>query len=428
MNVTLHGLTSSGRISAIPSKSHVHRLLIAAALSDHVRQIRCDRTNADIDATVRCLNALGANITFENGLFTVSPILTPVNGATLPVGESGSTLRFLIPVVAALGVTAHFVMEGRLPGRPLSPLREVLIDHGVTFSEAGANPMTLSGQLRGGSFVYDGGVSSQFTTGLLLALPLLDKPSFVTLTGKVESRPYIDLTVATLKAFGIEIKEESNTFSLVAKAQAEATLMEAEGDWSNGAFMLALGAFSHRGMTVTGLDASSAQGDRAIVPLLQQFGADITEEACGALSLKRRELTAIPEIDAADIPDLVPILSVLAASARGTTRIRNCGRLRIKESDRIASVCAMLTSLGGSVRSEGDDIVIDGNGTLSGGTVDCANDHRIAMSAAVASVIATGPVTLLGAEAVRKSYPAFFDDLGMLSGQTISYETEPKEN
>ncbi len=428
MNVTLYGLTPSGTLSAIPSKSHVHRLLIAAALSDQVRQIRCDRTNADIDATVRCLNALGATITFENGLFTVSPIRTPVDGATLPVGESGSTLRFLIPVVAALGVTAHFFMEGRLPNRPLSPLREVLMEHGASFSDVGSNPLTLSGKLKGGIFSYDGGVSSQFTTGLLLVLPLLEQPSLVTLTGKIESRPYIDLTVATLKSFGIRIKEENNTFSLDGTVPAEATLIEAEGDWSNGAFMLALGAFSHRGMTVTGLDAASAQGDRAIVPLLRQFGAAIIEEADGALSLKRGELTAIPEIDASDIPDLVPILSVLAAAAHGTTRIRNCGRLRIKESDRIASVCAMLTALGVKAYSIGDDILIEGTGRIGGGRVNSFNDHRIAMSAAVASVLAHGPVTILGAEAVNKSYPAFYEDLGMLSGQTIPYETEPKEN
>lgn len=424
MKITLHNPEPSGTIAAIPSKSHVHRLLIAAALSEKEVVIRCDRTNEDIEATVRCLNALGAHISFRHGLFSVQPIRKPVDGAVLEVGESGSTLRFMLPVVASLGVTAHFHMQGRLPDRPLSPLREEMIAHGVSFHNTSANPLTISGQMRGGSFTFDGGVSSQFTTGLLLAIPQLHEPTSVTLTGKVESRPYIDLTLQTLRTLGYRVDATDNTFTVLERSHHTPTLLSAEGDWSNAAFMLALGAFSEKGVRVTGLDFHSTQGDRAIFELLNRFQKDATHRANDGIGFKKSAKEAVSSIDAADIPDLVPILSVVAASAVGTTVIENCGRLRLKESDRIASVCAMLNSLGGNASSVGDSIVIHGTGSLVGGTVDSAHDHRIAMSAAVASVLCREPVTILGAEAVRKSYPAFFDDLGTLCGRKLDMEEE----
>lgn len=421
MNITLHNLKPSGTISAIPSKSHVHRLLIAAALSDRETVIKCDRSNEDIDATARCLNALGAHISFKNGLFSVQPIRKPVDGAVLDAGESGSTLRFLVPVAASLGVTVHFQMKGRLPDRPLSPLREEMIAHGVTFSETGSNPLTISGQMTGGSFTFDGGISSQFTTGLLLAMPQLSEPSSVTLTGKVESRPYIDLTIQTLRTFGIHVDVMENTFAVTGRSPHSPSIITAEGDWSNAAFMLSLGTLSDEGVSVAGLDFRSAQGDKAIFDLIDRFQGHSVMTS-GLLGFKKAEKKAVPAIDAANIPDLVPILSVLAASAAGTTVIENCGRLRLKESDRIASVCAMINNLGGDAHADGDNIVINGTGSLRGGTIDSVNDHRIAMSAAVASVICEEPVTIVGAEAVRKSYPAFYDDLGMLCRQSLTLE------
>ena len=423
MNITLRSLKPCGLIAAIPSKSHVHRLLIAAALSDHETVIKCERTNDDIDATVRCLNSLGAHIAFGEGMFSVQPIRTPIDEAVLDVGESGSTLRFLVPVVSALGVTAHFLMKGRLPARPLSPLRESMEAHGVRFSDAGSNPLTVSGKMRGGNFTFDGGISSQFTTGLLLAMSRLDEPASITLTGKIESRPYIDLTCKTMRTLGIRTETCENTYTVTGRSSHAPSFITAEGDWSNAAFMLALGAFSEEGVYVSGLDFNSSQGDRAIFDLIDRFqgNARISSESCG---FRNGTKTAVPSINAADIPDLVPILSVIAASASGTTVIENCRRLRLKESDRIASVCAMINSLGGNAEAVGDSIVIYGTGFLRGGTVESVNDHRIAMAAAIASVICTDPVTIIGAEAVKKSYPAFFDDLGKLCGQKITPETK----
>lgn len=411
MNVTLERKRFGGEVSAIPSKSHAHRLLICAALADNPTVLYCPQTNNDIDATVRCLNALGAKIDYDGARFCVTPIdRTKMLGDVVKLypGESGSTLRFMVPVVLALGVNAKFYMEGRLPSRPMSPLREALIEHGAVLSEAGSNPLSVSGKLTGGDFTFDGGVSSQFTTGLLLALPLLNERSTVTLTGKVESRPYIDLTLASMKSFGVIPEDEGNRFTVEPADYISPTALTVEGDWSNGAFMLSAGAFSEVGVTVKGLDVNSTQGDREVLSIIGRFGADCEIDG-DCITVKKNTLRGI-EIDASDIPDLVPVLSCVAAVACGTTIIKNCGRLRLKESDRLATVSEMLGSLGADVRINGDCLIINGKEKLTGGTVQAHNDHRIAMSAATLSCMCENGITIVGAEAVNKSYPTFFAD------------------
>ncbi len=416
MNVTLEPISIGGQVGAIPSKSHAHRLLICAALADKPTKIFCPQTNNDIDATVRCLSSLGAKIDYDGQWFSVTPIdrlCECSDVAMLYPGESGSTLRFMVPVVLALGRKAEFHMEGRLPTRPMSPLREVLIEHGAVFSETGSNPLMVSGMLTGGDFAFEGGISSQFTTGLLLALPLLTEKSTVTLTGKVESRPYIDLTLASMKSFGVCATEGGNTFEIKPSAYVSPTELTVEGDWSNGAFMLCCGALSEVGVTVIGLDPDSTQGDKAVLDILGKFGADCSvEEDC--ITVKKNTLRGI-EIDASDIPDLVPVLSCVAAVSKGTTLIKNCGRLRLKESDRLATVSEMLENLGADVRIDGDSLVINGKESLRGGTVQAYNDHRIVMSAATLSCMCENSITIEGAEAVSKSYPAFFADLKKIS-------------
>lgn len=413
MNLTLHYPSPRGTVSAPPSKSHAHRLLICAALSDKPCLIRCARTNDDIDATVRCLTALGAGITYANGVFTVNPIEKIPDHAVLDCGESGSTLRFMLPVTAALGANAEFVLHGRLPNRPLSPLYEIMEEHGVKMSPQGSNPFRISGKMTGGNFTFDGGVSSQFTTGLLLALPLTDGKSRIRLTGKIESRPYIDLTLATIRQFGVNAEDLGTEFVL---PQSRFTSpdgdVSVECDWSSAAFMLCLGALSEEGITVTGLNPHTAQGDSAIVNILTAFGADCTRNG-GAFTVKKNSLHAIT-LDAAEIPDLIPVVSVLAAAAEGTTVIENCGRLRLKESDRMETIRAAITSIGGDCVLEDDRIIINGRKILTGGTVSSFGDHRIAMSAAVASFLCETPVTIEGAECSAKSYPTFFSELEKL--------------
>ena len=417
MNVTLSPIRPAGRVEAIPSKSHAHRLLICAALSDKPTVLYCPQTNNDIDATARCLTALGAKIDYDGLRFAVTPIDRTVeynDTAILYPGESGSTLRFMVPVVLALGRNAEFHMEGRLPTRPMSPLRESLVEHGAVFSDIGSNPLIVGGKLTGGDFAFDGGISSQFTTGLLLALPLLNEASTISLLGKVESRPYIDLTLASMASFGVIPTDEGNRFTVTPSQYISAGEMTVEGDWSNAAFMLCAGALSDDGVTVSGLNTSSTQGDKEVFNILRRFGAECSVSG-GEITVKKNTLHGI-EIDASDIPDLVPVLSCVAAVACGTTIIKNCGRLRLKESDRLATVNEMLENLGADIRIEGDSLVINGKEKLRGGTVQAHNDHRIVMSAAVASCACENSVTIEGAEAVNKSYPAFFADLEKISG------------
>ena len=385
--ITPSGL--SGTIRAIPSKSAAHRLLICAALSGEPTEIECQGTSKDIEATKACLAAMKGD-------------------GKLPCGESGSTLRFLLPVVAALGLDAAFHMEGRLPQRPLYPLDEQLIAHGAVLSRPREDVLKVSGKLTPGDYTLPGNVSSQYISGLLFALPLLDAPSTLTVTGKIESAPYIEMTLDALRQFGIHVTIENNVFRIPACRYRSPGKAVVEGDWSNAAFWLCAGALGGP-ITMTGLKPDSLQGDKAIFDLLAAFGAQTKQEG-DSYTVSAAPLKAL-EIDAAAIPDLVPVLAVVAAAAEGTTRIYNAQRLRLKESDRIETVRKMLEALGASVEETADGLLIHGGKPLTGGTVDSCNDHRIAMAAAVASILCTGEVTVLGAEAVEKSYPNFWRDL-----------------
>ncbi|MBQ8400704.1 MAG: 3-phosphoshikimate 1-carboxyvinyltransferase [Clostridia bacterium] len=422
MNITLSRPRLFGTVAAIPSKSHVHRLLICASLADTPSVIRCPLTSDDIDATVRCMTGLGAVIDRVGEEFHVTPIpgdgdrIAALPDAAIDCGESGSTMRFLVPVVCALGKGGSITSHGRLPERPLSPLYEELVSHGALLSPAGTNPFCISGTLTPGDYTLDGSVSSQFISGLLFALPLLDGPSTLTITGKLESAPYITLTLQALEAFGVHWQSDDPMhYRITPTGYASPGKVNAEGDWSNGAFWLAAGALSEAGLTVTGLSEDSVQGDSAILPILERMGAQVIREK-GRLTVSGGHLHGT-EIDGAQIPDLVPVLSVAAAAAEGETIIRNIGRLRLKESDRIASVTDMLTSLGCIGVTSGEDWLKIPGGGLTGGTVQSWNDHRIAMSAGIASTVCKDPVTITGAEAVRKSYPTFFDDLDRLTAK-----------
>lgn len=413
MNAILTPSAPHGTLRAIASKSAAHRLLIAAAFADRQTRIRCEQTNEDIEATADCLVALGATITRDAPYYTVTPIQSIPTEATLPCRESGSTLRFLLPIVASLGVRAQFVLAGRLPNRPLSPLRELLEAGGITLSETGSNLLVMSGTLLGNHFAIEGNVSSQFISGLLFALSLCKQGGTLTVLGTLESAPYVDMTVDALCRFGANIEKADNGYAVHAPAHT-ATNEEArvEGDWSNAAFPLCAAAIGGE-VTMTGLDLRSRQGDREILTHLSRFGAEVivTEDT---VTVRHCPLRGI-DIDATQIPDLVPVLATVASVAEGRTRIFGASRLRLKESDRLMTVRQMLTALGARVTETDDGLIIDGVPRLSGGTVSAAGDHRIAMSASVASVACTTPVTVTGAEATAKSYPAFFDDMRSLN-------------
>lgn len=419
MDITLAPGERSGSVVIPASKSQAHRLLICAALGDRETVIECGGTSADIEATARCLAALGAGISRdEAGRFHVKPVRSVPDGiCELRCGESGSTLRFLLPAAGALGARAVFRMEGRLPERPLSPLDEVLTEHGMTIRQDGAN-LFCEGSLTTGRYEIGGGVSSQYISGLLMALPRLDGDSRLEVTGKLESAGYVAMTEAALRLAGIRF-DRTGQSSFIPGGQ-RCSLPETcrvEGDWSNAAFFLCMGALSHEGVTVYGLDPASPQGDRAVLDILRRFGACVSENG-GAVKVKRAPMRGI-EIDAAPIPDLIPVLSVVAAAAGGETHIINAGRLRLKESDRLKSTARLLRDLGGSVEELESGLIINGGRTLAGGTAETFRDHRIAMSAAVAACICAGSVTVTDSGCVAKSYPRFWDDLGQLHGGAL---------
>ncbi len=415
MNIRLKPCRFCGEVTAISSKSDAHRLLIASALSDRPTSISCNARSADITATVNCLNSLGADIKFVDGGISVKPIKEKRKSAVLDCNESGSTIRFLLPVAAALGTNTEFTGGGRLPERPLSPLREQMEAHGVVFSPINVFPVKISGEMVSGEFTIKGNISSQFITGLLFALPLLNGNSVINVIPPVESRPYIDMTLNTLKKFGITVTEENNSFFIPGgQKYASPGTVESEGDWSNSAFFLTAGAVSGR-VTVTGLDVSSVQGDKQILTILKEMGAEITVDQ-GSITVKKGDLHGI-NIDARNIPDLVPIISVAAAAANnGKTVITGAERLKIKESDRLTAVYESLKALGVDISKTDDGLVINKTGIVGGGAVIGYNDHRMVMALSVLSAVSSDDIILRGAEAVNKSYPNFFEDFSSLGG------------
>jgi len=407
----------NGAVDAIPSKSQAHRALICAALADKMTRVECNGESDDITATAACLSALGAEIEREPGAYVVHPLERGAGSdiATLPCGESGSTLRFMLPIAGALGRNVCFTPKGRLPERPLSPLYEELLRHGAKLSPQGSVPFYASGRLTPGRYTLDAGVSSQFISGLLFALPLLDGDSELALTESVESFPYIELTVAMLEAFGVKTEFNGKVFSIQGgQIFRSPGVVHVEGDWSNAAFWLGAGAIGQSSVTCAGLNLQSKQGDRAILKILAEFGAQVVTNG-SAVTVSGGKLRGV-EIDARDIPDLVPVLAVVASAAKGTTVIRNAGRLRTKESDRLAAIRAVLRALGANANEMEDGLVINGSAVFKGGEVQSYGDHRIAMSAAIAATVCAEPVVIHGAEAVNKSYPGFFDDLRLLGG------------
>lgn len=423
MEVTITPRPLGGTIEIIASKSQAHRLLICAAISGKDTTLLCNESSEDIDATARCLSALCADVRREANGFSVSPAPESDETATLDCGESGSTLRFILPVVGALGKKARLKLAGRLPQRPLSPLWEELCDHGMHLSWESETVIACEGQLTGGNFTLPANISSQFISGLLFALPLLSEDSTLQLTGKIESARYIAMTEEALKRSGIRFTYKDNTYTIPGGQTPCFPAGEAltvEGDWSNAAFWLTAGALGE-GITCTGLRDGSLQGDKAIADLLTKFGAIVSRDK-DQFTAKKAPLQGI-RIDAAQIPDLVPVLAVAAAAAEGETRIFGAERLRIKESDRLQTVSAMLSTLGADITETADGLIIRGGTLLSGGTVDSAGDHRIAMAAAIASMLCTEKVTVCGAQAVNKSYPKFWEHFTLLGGSIERRET-----
>lgn len=410
MNIKISPSVLKGDIDIIISKSYAHRLLICASLADKPTEIIGRSDAKDITATIKCLTALGAAIESTPSGYLVTP-LTLTKGGVCEAGESGSTLRFMMPLACALGAECTFTGEGRLKERPLKDLLMSLRNGGAVINDA--MPYNISGSLKSGEYKIRGDISSQYISGLLFALPLLTGDSKIIIEGKQASAGYIDITMETLKIFNIDI--EITDYGYFIKGNQKyitSGKVTVEGDWSNAAFWLVLGAVNGD-ITVKGLNTNSLQGDKEILNILTKMGADIEINDKG-IRVKRSDLHSI-EIDADNIPDLAPVISVLASQAKGTTVITNTERLRLKESDRIKSTTQLLERMGIQTTYNGGMNIT--NGKLMGGEIDSFNDHRIVMSASVAASVAVGDTIITGIEATDKSYPLFFEEYKKLGGK-----------
>ena len=419
-----------GGVLVPSSKSMGHRMCICAGLSGNRCVVDNIAVSKDIEATNRCLKGLGVAVTEVPSLHQGRTAFQyswrhefPSNPVTADCGESGSTLRFFIPLGALCNVPFTFEGHGKLVSRPLQPYYAIFDRQELRYrtAENGHLPLTVAGRLQPEDYLLPGDVSSQFVSGLLFALPLLEADSTLEILPPLESASYIELTLSSLRMFGIDIKRSDPLHYMIPGGQtyrAPSDRVQVEGDWSQAAFWLVSGAIGSRnGLCCKGLSEASLQGDKAVLKILRNMGANITLQD-DAFSILQSRLHGC-EIDAADCPDLVPVLSVAAAAAEGTTHIVNAGRLRIKECDRLAAMHSELVKLGADVTEEPEGLIIKGKpeGLAGGAAVNSWNDHRIAMSMAVAALVCKEPVILTGGESVSKSYPEFWNDYAVVGGK-----------
>lgn len=412
-NITVSPRILKGSVTVPPSKSDVHRAILCAALAKGKSVISPVDLSQDITATINCVKALGAYAELNGNTLTVDGSgLFSCGTAKLNCNESGSTLRFMIPIAAAGGVTAEFEGKGRLPQRPIGIYLDCLPKAGIKCDTRGGLPLVISGRLKSGEFKIPGDVSSQFITGLLLSLPLLDGDSKILLTSPAQSVGYINMTIRTMSKFGVKVTAAKNGYFIKGGQKYNPANYTCEGDWSQAAFFMAAGALGGE-IEVNGVSVDSLQGDRQCAEIFKRFGADITQTV-SSVKVKCGELKAT-DIDAEQIPDLVPILAVTAAFAKGTTHITGAARLRIKESDRLHAISDCLNRLGAKVTENPDGLTIKGVQNICGGKVDGYNDHRIVMSMAIAAEKSTGDIIISDKESINKSYPNFFNDYNALA-------------
>lgn len=403
-----------GRITAPPSKSDAHRAIICACLSKGRCNIKNIALSKDILATIGAVRALGAEIEINGSCLNVNAEkMFTLKNAVIDCGESASTLRFMLCTAAAGGTECTFTGHGRLPQRPLRELTALLSGGGAHCSDEHL-PLTLSGRLSGGRYEISGNVSSQYISGLLMALPLCSEDSELTLTSPLQSAGYVEMTLSTLARFGIKITPAENGWHIRGNQVYTPTDYTVEGDWSQAAFFLAAGAMGGE-IEVCGLDMNSRQGDKEIFTLLKKMGADIFFKNSSVICRKSKLRSA--DINASQIPDLVPVLSVLLAFSEGSARITNAERLRIKESDRLCACVSMLKSMGIAAEETPDGISVPEKADFCPCTVQSFGDHRIVMAASAAASCALGEITVEGCESIDKSYPAFFRDYNSLGGK-----------
>ena len=415
--------TLEGKVKIPPSKSMAHRAVICAALGDGTSKVSNIDFSDDIIATIDAMKSLGATIEKKEDYLEITGINSAKSNEVrkqervIDCNESGSTLRFLIPISLVFDGTNKFIGRGNLGKRPLNTYYEIFDRQGIEYSyKENELDLVVSGKIKNDEFKVKGNISSQFITGLLFALPLLDGDSKIVITTELESKGYIDLTLSAMRDFGIEvINNEYKEFVIKGNQVYKSRDYRVEGDYSQGAFFLSADALGAN-VDVLDLKENSLQGDREVIDILKRMNVNIESNndtvKCSTDNLKATV------IDGSQCPDIIPVLSAVAALAKGTTEIINAGRLRIKECDRLAAVTSELNKLGAKITEKQDGLVIEGVDELEGGVeVWSHKDHRIAMTLAIASIKCKNPIVIKDYECVSKSYPHFFDDFKMLGGR-----------
>ncbi len=405
MDIKIQPSLLKGTVKIPSSKSYSHRMLICAGLSSGKSVIKGISFSKDIDATISAMNALGAKIEINGDTATVQGISEPSEDAVIDCCESGSTLRFIIPISCALGTSSEFHGQGRLPQRPIDIYIRELSQKNIIFEYNNTMPFSLSGKLSSGDFYLEGDVSSQFVTGLLFALPILDGDSKIIMKSHLESKPYADMTIACLRLFGIDITETDYGYFIRGNQKYTPHDCTVEGDYSQAAFFFTANALGNN-IKLENLIPDSVQGDKKILEIIDEMCYNSKHGRPGFF-----------KADCSDIPDLVPILAVLGSFGSEKSVIFNAKRLKIKESDRLLAISSVLNNIGGKITALDDGLIIEPVENFKGGEIDSFGDHRIVMCGAIASTRSENPVIIRGADAVKKSYPDFFGDFRKLGGK-----------
>lgn len=419
----------AGTVHVPSSKSMGHREIICAGLAQGSSIVDNISISKDIEATCRCLRAMGVTIEEVPSRFSgrtafrvtgTGSLTAAASGADC--GESGSTLRFFVPLGASLNAPFTFTGHGKLVSRPLQAYYDIFDQQGLEYqTQEGQLPLTVKGRLRPGTYQLPGDVSSQYVSGLLFALPLLEEDSVVEITSPLESAAYVDMTISCLQKYGVEIVNEDNSyrcFHIKGGQKYQAQSSDVEGDWSQIAFWTVGGALG-QAILSTGVSFNTLQGDKAVLDIMERMGAAMDLDAAQNTVKVSSRLTHGTVIDASNCPDIIPVLTVLAAVSQGKTEIINAGRLRIKECDRLAAITQELNKCGAKITELAEGLIIEGRteGLEGGAEVDAWNDHRIAMSLAIAAQSCKEPIILTGAASVAKSYPLFWEDYRALGGR-----------
>lgn len=414
--IKIKGSKLNGTIKTPPSKSMAHRAVICAALSKGVSRITNIEYSDDILATINAMRVLGADIIEkEDELLIDGTNVFNVSGGTIDCKESGSTLRFLVPISLVKENNINFIGEGNLGKRPLTLFYNIFDEQNISYSyEEGKLNLNINGRLSGGEFRVSGNISSQFISGLLFTLPLLKEDSRIIITTNLESKGYIDLTLSMLKRFGIEVvNKDYKEFIINGNQRYKSNDYEVEGDYSQGAFYLCAGALGSE-VEVENLDIDSLQGDKEILDILEKLGAKLSYNN-GKIRASQGNLKG-GIIDGSQCPDIIPVVAVVCALSEGKTTIVNAERLRIKECDRLSAICSQLKILGANITERNDGLDIEGVVSLKGGRVSSFQDHRIAMALAIGATCAEGEVVIEDSQCVKKSYPGFWQDYKSLGG------------